>query len=137
MNKEAEQIGANELIIQLSGGKIYSGGFIINSGLLTRDIAPMRPFNSSSSDSEEPTGVFGESSFVVPPFFFKSQNTETQYGGTTKNNYNYEEEHESEIIGDDLHDKLLRIAEAKTIRKKGTAKLQQKSSKRQTKKQRT
>ena len=150
MNKESEQIGVNDLIFQLSGGKIYSGGFTINSRVLKGGIAPMTTFNNNnnnnnnknngnydSEEPEEPDGVFGGSGFVVPPFFFlKTPNTETQHGGKTKNNYNYEEEHESEIIGDDLHDKLLQIAEAKTTRKKGTAKLQHKSSKRHTKKQR-
>ena len=132
MNKESEQIGVNDLIFQLSGGKIYSGGFTINSRVLKGGIAPMTTFNNNnnnnnnknngnydSEEPEEPDGVFGGSGFVVPPFFFlKTPNTET------------------EIIGDDLHDKLLQIAEAKTTRKKGTAKLQHKSSKRHTKKQR-
>jgi hypothetical protein len=137
MNKESEQIGANELIFQLSGGKIYSGGFTVNSELLRGGIAPMSFLNNNnnnSSDSEKPSGVFGESgSYVIPPLFFKSLDTETQRGGATKNNYNYEDERDSEIIGEDLHDKLLQIAEAKTNRKKGTAKILPKTSKNTTK----
>lgn len=134
MNKESEQIGANDLIFLMSAGKIYSGGFTINSRLLKGGIAPISSFNNSS-DSEEPSGVFGESgSYVIPPLFFKSPDTETQRGGATKNNYNYEDERDSEIIGEDLHDKLLQIAEAKTNRKKGTAKILPKTSKNTTKK---
>ena len=136
MANTSEQIGVNDLIFQMSGGKIYSGGFTINSRLLKGGIAPITTFNNSS-DSEEPDGVFGGSgSYIIPPFFFIPP-TETQHGGKLKNTYNYDEEHESAIIGDDLHDKLLQIAEAKMNRKKGTARLQRKSSKRQTKKQRT
>jgi hypothetical protein len=138
MANTSEQIGVNDLIFQMSGGKIYSGGFTINSRLLKGGIAPMTTFNNSS-DSEEPDGVFGGSgsgSYIIPPFFFIPP-TETQHGGKLKNNYNYEDERDSEIIGDDLHDKLLQIAEAKTNRKKGTARLQRKYSKRHTKKQRT
>jgi len=135
MNKESEQIGANELIFQLSGGKIYSGGFTVNSRLLKGGIAPMTSFNINSSDSEEPSGVFGGSgSYVIPPLFFKSPDTETQRGGATKLQHNYEDERDSEIIGEDLHDKLLQIAEAKTNRKKGTAKIIPKTSKNKTKK---
>jgi hypothetical protein len=135
MNKESKQIGVNDLIFQMSEGKIYSGGFTINTRLLKGGIAPMSYFNNNSSDSEEPVGVFGGSGgYIVPPFFFIPP-TETQHGGKPKNTYNYEEDHESEIISDDLHDKLLQLAEAKMNRKKGTARLQRKSSKRQTKKQ--
>ena len=134
MANTSEQIGVNDLIFQMSGGKIYSGGFTINSRLLKGGIAPITTFNNSS-DSEEPDGVFGGSgSYIIPPFFFIPP-TETQHGGKPKNTYNYEEDHESEIISDDLHDKLLQLAEAKMNRKKGTARLQRKSSKRQTKKQ--
>ena len=137
MNKEAEQIGANDLIFLMSAGKIYSGGFTINTRLLKGGIAPMSYFNNNSSDSEELGGVFGGSgSYVIPPLFYKSPDTETQHGGAPKLQHNYEDERDSDIIGDDLHDKLLQIAEAKTNRKKGTAKLQRSSSKRQTKKQR-
>lgn len=127
-----DQIGGDDLVFYSVGSdNIYSGGFSIDSSLMKGGVAPMKSINDPTNDASAFKGVLGQS-YVVPPMWFLSTESH-QIGGST--NYEKNKEEDSEVIGEDLHEKLLRILEESQKKsKKGTSKLLVKSDKKRTRK---
>jgi hypothetical protein len=116
----SDTIGTNDLIFYSSGENIYSGGFSIDSILMREGASVMQTVKNKNGGSIE--GIFGKN-YVVPPMWFLSPYNESnlQFGGQkTENNY------ESEVIEEDLHDKLLNILEGPRKEKNRSAKLREK-----------
>jgi hypothetical protein len=117
----SDTIGENDLIFYSSGENIYSGGFSIDSILMREGASVMQTVKNQNGGSVD--GIFGKN-YVVPPMWFLSPYNESnlQFGGQKlENNY------ESEVIEEDLHDKLLNILEGpRKETKKKTAKLSEK-----------
>ena len=130
---DCDQIGGDDLVFYSVGSdNIYSGGFSIDSSLMKGGVAPMRSINDPANDATSAfKGVLGQT-YVVPPMWFLKA-ASPQNGGST--NYEKNKEEDSEVIGEDLHEKLLRILEESQRKsKKGTSKLLVKSDKKRTRK---
>jgi hypothetical protein len=127
-----DQIGGDDLVFYSVGSdNIYSGGFSIDSPLMKGGVSPMKSINDPANDASAFKGVLGQS-YVIPPMWFLSTGS-CKIGGST--NYEKNKEEDSEIIGEDLHEKLLRILEESQKKsKKGTSKLLVKSDKKRTRK---
>uniref|UniRef100_A0A6C0LDK5 Uncharacterized protein n=1 Tax=viral metagenome TaxID=1070528 RepID=A0A6C0LDK5_9ZZZZ len=111
----------NDFIFYSSGENIYSGGFSIDSLLLKGGKGAIK---SLSIDDDAKHGIFGKN-LAVPPMWFLSPNKEN----SKKSIFN---DHD-EILEEDMHDKLLQLSQLRA-RKKGTAKLLPKHTKKQTRK---
>ena len=118
----SDQIGENDLIFYSAGQSIYSGGFAINSTLLGS--APIMQSVETQEGGAIFDGIFGKT-YAVPPMWFLSPYDST---GGSRNKF---EPSESQIIEEDLHDKLLNVLEPTyKISKKKTTKLREKNGKR-------
>jgi len=117
----SDQIGETDLIFYSMGENVYSGGFAIDSALMREGLSAMKTIKSQEGGSTF-EGIFGKN-YAVPPMWFLSPYDSTlQTGGSRENLNNLD----SEIIEEDLHDKLLNILEGTRKEKKKTAKLREK-----------
>ena len=107
------------------GENVYSGGFAIDSALMREGLSAMKTIKSQEGGSTF-EGIFGKN-YAVPPMWFLSPydsvlTQDLKTGGSRENLNNVD----SEIIEEDLHDKLLNILEGTRKEKKKTAKLREK-----------
>lgn len=112
-------LGPNELIYNnnLKEG-IYSGGFSVNSVMMREGISPIITLNTSSvggatSDSDKVTDIF--SNLVIPNWAFSYGKS---VGGGTEKEIKHEDEYDTDVIDDDLHDKLLDLVKERANQNK-------------------
>lgn len=132
-------LGQNELIYNnnLKEG-IYSGGFSVNSVMMREGISPIITLNTSSvggaSDSDKVSDIF--SNLVIPNWAFSYGKS---IGGGIEKEIKHEDEYDSEsdVIDDDLHEKLLDLVKERARKNKNNNTRKSKSkNKNGTKKQR-
>lgn len=116
-------IGENDLIFfKNSDGDIQSGGFSVNSIMMKHGISPIATLNTNTNltgGSEQVSDLFNN--LVIPNWL--AYYPTKHIGGsqhTNKNNTNDSDnsDSEDEIIGGDLHDKLLDLVTFKGTNKK-------------------
>jgi hypothetical protein len=106
-----------ELIFNNDSEKgIHSGGFSVNSIMMRKGISPIKTWNvknESENDIKQEGGMQVSDLFkslVVPNWTY----TNNKVGGNhTDFDNNSDSEEEEDFINEDLHDKLLKLVEAK------------------------
>lgn len=89
-----------------SNNEIYSGGFSINSIMMKGGISPFTTLNKMNSQTGgSVSDLFKD--LVVPSWLVSQGNIFS--GGTRQNNKDSDSDDDSEIISDDLHDKLIAL----------------------------
>lgn len=111
-------IGPNELIFNNDNQNgIHSGGFSVKSIMLKEGISPIRTLNlnqsggSSNNKFDQVSDIFND--LVVPNWALSYPNilqkTEPYINNYKKNNESDEDHDDTDIIDDDLHEKLLNL----------------------------
>lgn len=96
-------IGVDEFVFHKDeNGVIYSGGYQINSILMKQGLSPMITLNQNQKGGEKNVSDLFDH-LVVPNWALAFPFTK---GGAKKNNID-EEDEGNEIIGEDIHSKLL------------------------------
>jgi hypothetical protein len=104
-------IGANDLIYYSDNeGKIYSGGFSVNSIMIKEGLSPIMTLNNVSSTNQHDNISDLFSDLVIPSWTLHHENIKynSHYNDISKNNLDYDSDGESDgYISDDLYEKLL------------------------------
>ena len=103
-------IGANDLIYYSDNeGKIYSGGFSVNSIMIKEGLSPIMTLNNVSSTRQHDNISDLFSDLVIPSWTLHHENIKYNHdNNTSKNNLDYDSDDESDgYISDDLYEKLL------------------------------
>jgi len=96
-------IGNDEMIFYKEGGKIMSGGFVVNSSLLN---------NVSQNDGELKGG-----NLVVPVGLYHTSAEGLVGGKKSRYNYDIEDDENREEISDDIYEQLLKHHIEKNVAK--------------------
>jgi hypothetical protein len=104
-------IGANDLIYYSDNeGKIYSGGFSVNSIMIKEGLSPIMTLNNVSSTTQHDNISDLFSDLVIPSWTLHHENIKNHniHNNISKNNLDYDSEGDSDgYISDDLYEKLL------------------------------
>ena len=106
-------IGANDLIYYSDNeGKIYSGGFSVNSIMIKEGLSPIMTLNNVSSTNQHDNISDLFSDLVIPSWTLHHENIKNYNShhdnNISKKNLDYDSESDSDgYISDDLYEKLL------------------------------
>jgi hypothetical protein len=111
--------GEDMVLNKNKDGVIQSGGYKINSILMSRDMMPMKTMNDKKSKANTKSELVSQllSDFAVPAgLLYLTSNASS----TTSN---YQTDTRDEVIDDSLYDKLMKLAEETSKSKTGGKKL--------------
>ena len=103
-------IGANDLIYYSDNeGKIYSGGFSVNSVMIKEGLSPIMTLNNISNSNQHDNISDLFSDLVIPSWALHHENIKfDNHHHSYKNNSDNDSDSESDgYISDDLYEKLL------------------------------
>lgn len=109
----SHHLGANDFIFYRNkeGDIIYTGGFNVNSILMKQGISPIMTLNQDNQSGGSVSDIFNN---LAVPNWALSYNK--QQGGNKERDDKNEED--TEVISDDLHDKLLNMIKVENIKSK-------------------
>lgn len=110
----SHHLGANDFIFyrDKEGEIIYTGGFNVNSILMKQGISPIMTLNQPNQSGGSVGDIFNN---LAVPNWALSYNK--QQGGNKERDHKNDEE-DTEVISDDLHDKLLNMIKVENIKSK-------------------
>jgi len=110
----SHHLGANDFIFyrDKEGDIIYTGGFNVNSILMKQGISPIMTLNKPNQSGGSVSDIFNN---LAVPNWALSYNK--QQGGN-KDGRRMDDEEDTEVISDDLHDKLLNMIKVENIKSK-------------------
>ena len=114
---ELDYIGANELVFNNDTNLgIHSGGFSVNSIMLKGGMSPIMTINTQQvgGNFDKVSDLFND---LVIPNWALSYNTRI-VGGKYKEVEHNDSDSEDDVIGDDLHEKLLDMVKEHNIKTK-------------------
>ena len=114
---ELDYIGANELVFNNDTNLgIHSGGFSVNSIMLKGGMSPIMTINTQQvgGNFDKVSDLFND---LVIPNWALSYNTRI-VGGKYKEVEHNDSDSEDDVIGDDLHEKLLDMVKEHNIKSK-------------------
>ena len=100
------EFGVNDFVYCQSGGEIHAGGYLINSNLLKNGRAPMQTINNNTIKGGSVSSALKD--LAVP--------TGLLYLQQTMSGKKFQDKH-SEVISDNLFDKLFNLAQVKPKQK--------------------
>lgn len=100
-------IGAGDMIFNVEGGGIQSGGFSVESIMMKAGMSPIQTINDKSNQSGGNVSDLFKN--LVIPSWTLSYNNRIGGGKSKMDNLSFDEE--DEAIDDELHDKLLGLVE--------------------------
>ena len=100
-------IGAEDMIFNVEGGGIQSGGFSVESIMMKAGMSPIQTINDKSNQSGGNVSDLFKN--LVIPSWTLSYNNRIGGGKSKMDNLSFDEE--DEAIDDELHDKLLGLVE--------------------------
>ena len=114
---ELDYIGANELVFNNDTNLgIHSGGFSVNSIMLKGGMSPIMTINTQQvgGNFDKVSDLFND---LVIPNWALSYNTRI-VGGKYKEVEHNDSDSEDDVIGDELHEKLLDMVKENNIKSK-------------------
>lgn len=112
-----QYIGPEELIFNSdTEGKVYSGGFSVNSIMMKNGLSPIITFNNNpqiGGNTDKVSDLFND--LVIPNWAISYNNN--IIGGKYKEVEHNEDNSDDEYINDDLHSKLLGLVEEQNNKK--------------------
>ena len=112
VEKEVEEYTDDDFVLYKKGGKVISGGFNVESIMMSRGVPTMTTYNHPNNyESEKVSDLF--KNLVVPSglYFMSVKNI------ADKNGIKYDDESKEdlEVINDDIYEKLLGLATVEKI----------------------